>query len=188
MSQPSAPRWTIRRQRLVVDRPPWLRLWEQEVELPNGFVIEHYLWGEEPDVVMAFVVTADEQVLFVEQYKHGPARPMLDLPAGYLDAEDPAPLDGMKRELAEETGHASERWQFLTSLLRDPNRSASRTHFFLALDAFRNGQPHLDPTEEILVHRVPLVDVSTLLDEGRIGSLMSVTGILLALGTRPVGA
>ncbi len=187
MSQQDMARWKVRRQRLVVDRPPWLRLWEQEVELPNGYVIEHYLWGEEPDVAMAFVVTEDEHVLFVEQYKHGPGQPMLDLPAGYLDAEDPTPLDGMKRELAEETGHVSNSWRFLSSLLRDPNRSATRTHFFLALDAFRDGQPHLDPTEEIRVHRVPLVDVPTLLDEGCIGSLMSVAGILAALRMQLVG-
>jgi len=173
--------WRIRQQRLVVDRPPWLRLWEQEVELPNGYVIEHYLWGEEPDVVMAFVVTRDRHVLLVEQYKHGPKRAMLDLPAGYLDNDDLSPLAGMQRELAEETAHVSKKWRFLTSLMRDPNRSASRTHFFIAEDAVLDGEPHLDPTEEIRVHRVPLANVPRYVAEGRICSMMSVTGICLAL-------
>ncbi len=173
--------WTIRKQRLVVDNQPWLRLWEQEVELPNGYVIEDYLWGEEPDVVMAFAVTADRQVILVEQYKHGPAQNMLDLPAGYLDDDDPSPLAGMKRELAEETGHASDHWQHIASLVRDPNRSASRMHYFLAQESRPNGPPHLDLTEDLRMHRVPLADIRSMVTTGKISSQSSVIGIMLAL-------
>jgi len=37
-----------------------------------------------------------------------------------------------QRELLEETGHVADDWQHLASVLLGPNRSAERTHLFLA--------------------------------------------------------
>ena len=84
--------WRILDERLIYEHRPWLRLVEQDVQLPNGVVIEKYLLSEMSDVVMIFAVTMDGHVLFVEQYKHGIGRLSLDLSAGYMDAEDPSPL------------------------------------------------------------------------------------------------
>jgi 8-oxo-dGTP pyrophosphatase MutT (NUDIX family) len=173
-------KWTVRSTRTLLQRPPWLRVEEQDVELLNGQTIEGYLLTPIPEVCMVFALTRDQRVLFVEQYKHGAGTTMWDLPAGYLD-EDEAPLTCAQRELEEETGYLAEDWRYLGGWLIDPNRTAARFHYFLALDAEPDDQQHLDVTEEIEIHRVPLSDLSSVLTAGRVESLASLAGITTGL-------
>jgi len=173
--------WTVLSSQLLVDRPPWLRLWSQDVALPNGVTIEGYLIAEQQDVAMAFALTDDRQVLLVEQYKHGVGSAEWDLPAGYLDADDRSPLAGAQRELREETGYVSDHWQHLGSFVFNPNRSASRFHYFLVRDARPEAETEWDETEALILHLVDLADVRPMVRHGGISSMASALGILLAL-------
>jgi 8-oxo-dGTP pyrophosphatase MutT (NUDIX family) len=174
-------KWHVENSRLVYDRPPWLKVWEQDVTLPNGATIESYILTEALDVGLTFAVTEDEQeVIVVEQYKHGIGENEVDLPAGYLDEDDPSPLAGTQRELLEETGYASDDWQPLGDFVVDPNRSRNRYHYFLARNVRRVAEPRLDPTEELILHFVPLADLRDWLTQ-RNPSLATMTGALLGL-------
>jgi ADP-ribose pyrophosphatase len=173
-------KWTVRASRTLLHRPPWLHVEEQAVELPNGQVIEDYLLTPIPEVSMVFAVTRDEHVLFVEQYKHGARTTMWDLPAGYID-EGEDPIACARRELEEETGYLTDDWRTMGGWIIDPNRARARLYYYLALNARPDGQRHLDVTEDIVVHRVPLGEVSSVLDDGRVGSLASWAGILAGL-------
>jgi ADP-ribose pyrophosphatase len=175
-------KWNVGNTRLVYDHSPWLRIWEQDVTLPNGATIEGYIITEARDVGMVFAVTEDEQVILVEQYKHGIGGTEVDLPAGYLDEDDPSPLAGTQRELLEETGYTSDDWQLLGDFVIDPNRSKNRFYYFLARSARRVTEPHLDPTEEITLHLVPLSELRDWLTS-RGPSLATMTGVLLGLST-----
>lgn len=173
--------WRVLAERLIYEHRPWLTLREQDVALPNGATIERYLLTDAPEVVMIFAVTADRKVLFVEQYKHGIERLSLDLCAGYMDAEDPAPLAAAQRELREETGYASEHWAHLADLAPEPNRSAARHHFFLAWDCLPAGAQHLDATEELRVRPIPLDEVEDLAFCGGVVTVSSTAGVALGL-------
>jgi 8-oxo-dGTP pyrophosphatase MutT (NUDIX family) len=173
-------KWHVENSRLVYDRPPWLKVWEQDVTLPNGATIESYILTEALDVGLTFAVTEDEQVIVVEQYKHGIGENEVDLPAGYLDEDDPSPLAGTQRELLEETGYASDDWQPLGDFVVDPNRSRNRFYYFLARNVRRVAEPCLDPTEELVLHFVPLADLRDWLAQ-RNPSLATMTGALLGL-------
>jgi 8-oxo-dGTP pyrophosphatase MutT (NUDIX family) len=173
--------WTVLSSQLLVDRPPWLRLWSQNVALPNGATIEGYLLTEERDVVMAFVLTDDRQVLMVEQYKHGVGKAEWDLPAGYLDANDRSPLTGAQRELREETGYLSTNWQHLGSFAINPNRSPDLLHYFLARNARPEVETEWDETEALILHLVDLADIGSMVRSGEIASMASALGVLLAL-------
>jgi len=173
-------KWHVENSRLVYDRSPWLKVWEQDVALPNGAAIEGYILTEALDVGLAFVVTEDEYVILVEQYKHGIGKNEVDLPAGYLDENDPSPLAGTQRELLEETGYAGDDWQPLGDFVFNPNRSRNRFYFFLARNVRRVAEPHLDPTEELTLHLVPLADLRDWLAQ-RNPSLATMTGVLLGL-------
>ena len=153
-------KWTVHSTQTLLQRPPWLRVDEQDVELPNGQSIEGYLLTRIPEVCMVFALTYDQRVLFVEQYKHGAGTTMWDLPAVYLD-EGESPLTCARRELEGETGYLAEDWRYLGGWLIDPNRTAARFHYFLALDAQPDGQQHLDVAEELEIHHVPLSDISS---------------------------
>ena len=173
-------KWRVENSRLVYDHSPWLKIWEQDVALPNGASIEGYILTEARDVGLVLALTADEQVIMVEQYKHGVGRAEVDLPAGYLDEDDPSPLAGTQRELLEETGYAGGDWQPLGDFAINPNRSPNRFYYFLARDVRRVAEPHLDPTEEIVVHLVPLAELRGWL-AARDPSLATMTGVLLGL-------
>jgi 8-oxo-dGTP pyrophosphatase MutT (NUDIX family) len=173
-------KWHVKNSRLIYDHSPWLKIWEQDVELPNGMTIEGYILTEGLDVGMVFALTEDEQVILVEQYKHGLGENELDLPAGYLDDDDPSPLAGTQRELLEETGYAGDDWLPLGDYAINPNRSANRFYYFLARNVRRVTEPHPDPTEELALHFVPLAELRDWLDE-RNPSLATMTGVLLGL-------
>jgi len=173
-------KWHVKRSRLVYDHSPWLKIWEQDVVLPNGMAIEGYILTEAPDVGMVFAVTEDKQVIVVEQYKHGIGETEVDLPAGYLDEDDPSPLAGAQRELLEETGYAGDDWQTMGDFVINPNRSGNRFYYFLARNVSRVTEPHLDPTEEIALHFVPLSELRDWLAR-RNSSLATMAGVLLGL-------
>jgi ADP-ribose pyrophosphatase len=173
--------WVVLSSQLLVDRPPWLRLWEQNVALPNGATIEGYLVSEQQDVAMVFAITDDRQVLLVEQYKHGVGEAEWDLPAGYMDADDNSPLNCAQRELREETGYASTHWQHLGSFVFNPNRSPCLFHYFLARNARPEAEPEWDETEAIILHLVDLADIVPMVRRGDIGSMASALGVFLAL-------
>jgi len=173
-------KWHVKNSRLVYDRSPWLRIWEQDVTLPNGATIGGYILTEARDVGMVFAVTGDDQVILVEQYKHGIGEAEVDLPAGYLDDDDPSPLAGTQRELLEETGYVSDDWQPLGDFVINPNRSRNRFYYFWARNARRVADPHPDPTEELVLHFVPLAGLRDWLAQ-RDPSLATMAGVLLGL-------
>jgi 8-oxo-dGTP pyrophosphatase MutT (NUDIX family) len=173
--------WDTLASRLLLDRRPWLTVWEEDVQLPNGAIIHGYLRSRARDYAMVFALLADDTVPLVRQYKHGPGMPSYDLPAGYLDGPDELPLSGAQRELHEETGLVADEWQALGHLVIDTNRGEDRAHIFLALGARHEGTPHLDPTEALEVSYHTPSALREMVRGGVIDSMASVAGILLAL-------
>ena len=62
---------------------------------------------EYPDWVDVIALTAERNVVLVDQYRHAVGQIRTEFPAGVVDAAE-TPLAAIKRELLEETGYASE--------------------------------------------------------------------------------
>ena len=60
----------------------------ERVELPDGRVVDEFLWIATRDFAMAVAVTPDGHVVLERSYKHGPRRVALSLPAGYVEADE----------------------------------------------------------------------------------------------------
>lgn len=131
---PDALAWKRLRSHLLLDRSPWLRVFADVVELPDGRRVEGYLRVDGRDYAMVFAVTDEDTVPFVRQYKYGLDAVPLQLPAGYLE-DGEAPEACARRELLEETGYEATRWESLGSYAADGNRRYATGHFFLALHA-----------------------------------------------------
>ncbi|HZV76887.1 MAG TPA: NUDIX hydrolase [Candidatus Babeliales bacterium] len=160
------PGWRLRASHYVVDSPH-MRLRADEIELPDGTVVPNYYVRESLGFVIVFALTADDRVVLVRQYRYGADSIHLELPAGML-AEGERPRDCALRELAEETGYESERWEPVAEYLPEPVRSPAHAYVYIALDAKRTGAPRLDLTEHLEVELAPLPAFRAMLRDGRI--------------------
>ena len=172
--------WEVLEERCVYKKPPWLVVREQRLRLPNGREIPDYILADTPAVSMIFALTEKNEVVLVEQYRHGVGGPRLDLPAGHVD-EGEAPETAAPRELEEETGYRGGDWTSLGGFYHNINRNNRQFHFYLAQNVVATGTQKFDITEDIRVHLIPLTEIRACLHNGRIQGLHSMAGIYHAL-------
>ncbi len=120
-----------------------------------------------PAWVNVIPLTAGNDIILVEQYRAGIDRPTLELPGGMVD-DGEVPLDSAKRELAEETGYTSRRWEKLGKTSSNPAIMNNFAHLFVARDCNLAGKPAPDCTEDISIHTLPLHTFFRLVQEGTV--------------------
>jgi 8-oxo-dGTP pyrophosphatase MutT (NUDIX family) len=103
-----------------------------------------------PDWVNVVAFTRTNELLVVEQFRHGIDQSTLEIPGGGCDPGE-TPAESARRELREETGFVAERWVALGSCTPNPATQNNRCHTFLALDCDPDGALELDPAEELQV-------------------------------------
>ncbi|HUQ16227.1 MAG TPA: NUDIX domain-containing protein, partial [Candidatus Saccharimonadales bacterium] len=95
--------WKTLARRVLLSRPPWLEVGEEDIELPDGRVVEQFPYIATRDFAIVVPLTDLGRTMLIRSYKHGIRGVSRSFPAGYLEAgEDP--LAGAKRELLEEAG------------------------------------------------------------------------------------
>ncbi len=133
----------------------WWHINQEKVVLPSGKEIDYYL-RDKHDATMVFPLTKDNNVVLIEQYRHGKRRVFTEFPAG-LNEEGETPERTAERELQEETGYSGELVK-LGELARDAGYSTGTLYLFLAKNAVKDKQTALEPTENIKVFTMPLVE------------------------------
>jgi ADP-ribose pyrophosphatase len=177
---PDDPRnWETTARREVLDRRPWLRVWSEDVRLPDGRVIADFSTIEMPDFVMVVALTEEGLVVAERNYKHGPRRVGLHLPAGYVEpGEDP--LLAAQRELLEETDYAAAEWTPLGTFVNDGNRGSGSGFYFLARGAREAATPDAGDLEEIEVVLLPLATLLAATRTGEVAVLSTAAALGLA--------
>ena len=177
---PSPKPWKVLKSELVFNEK-WYTLRRDEVELPNGKVIEDYYVSVRPDVVLTFPVTDDGDVIFVRQYKHAGEGIFMELPGGVIDAHEDNPEDAARREMLEETGYTSDDMELLAEVIDNPTKDTNKIYFYLARNVRKVAEQDLDETENIDVLKVPVSEVEGMVMRGEICVSGSVALCLLAL-------
>lgn len=176
-----APPWRVVDSKIVIESP-FFRLRCDQIELPDGTRVADYYVRESRGFAVIFAVTPEDRIVLVRQYKHGIGEVVLELPAGGIDpGEDPATCAA--RELAEETGYASDPRDFshLRTFVLDPTGSTSRFHLFLARDARPVAEKNFDLLEDISLELATFEDVRRYVRDGAINVGSQAAAVYYAL-------
>jgi ADP-ribose pyrophosphatase len=129
----------------------WLRLmqrgrWEYaERTNPGGAVI-------------IVALTAENRILFVEQWREAIQKKTIEMPAGLIgdlsDHRDESAVLAAQRELLEETGYRAERIQYLMEGPSSSGMSNEIIAFVRAYDLVREQAGGGDASENIVVHEI----------------------------------
>lgn len=106
------------------------------------------------------------QLVLVRQYRHAIGKWLWEIPAGTADGNE-TPIEGARRELAEETGYRAARLREIAWFYVTPGFCNERVHLVLAED-LSAGEQALDPDEAIDAQVFSLDDVRTMAERGEI--------------------
>lgn len=126
----------------------WLKINQEECELPNGKVIDDFYTIWQPDWVLILPQTKDGKWVMTHQYRHGTGRVSLEFPAGIVEnGEDP--LLAAKRELEEEAEYLGGTYKCVGEFSVNPDRHRGKFFVYLATGVTPGGSLKQDETEEI---------------------------------------
>jgi 8-oxo-dGTP pyrophosphatase MutT (NUDIX family) len=171
-------RWRVIDKRLVADRSPYARVYDLDLQLPEGKTITNWLQVDLPPFVTAFVVTAEGRIPFVRQYRQAVGDWLLELPAGHVDDGEGFEA-AVARETLEETGYRADKWESLGRYVMDANRDCGWCHAFLGRGAVLAAPPDPGDLGEMTVH---LLSIDEVREKWRAGYFVSApTALVLGL-------
>lgn len=173
-------KWKTLRSQMVLNHR-WCKVRRDEIELPQGEVIDDFFVIIRPDIALILPVTSQKEIVFVRQYRHGVGEILLELPAGGFNPYEESGLAAAARELEEETGYIADNLISLATLYDNPVKDTNKIHLFLAEDVHLSGKRDLDITEDIEVVLIPIEDVANKIALGEISVCGTITAILLGL-------
>ena len=122
---------------------------------------------ENPDWVNVIALTKDEQVVLIEQFRHGIEQMTLEIPGGMVD-DDEDPQAAATRELIEETGYKPREVVFLGKSHANPATHNNLVYHYLALDCEKVQEVEFDSTESIVTSLVSLDEIPELITSEKI--------------------
>lgn len=138
---------------------------KDKAELENGKVVSRELVIH-PGGVCVVPLTKEGEVIMVRQFRYAFGEPLLEIPAGKLEAGEDHRSAGL-RELREETGASCESFDYLGVCYPSVAYLTEKIHMYLArgLDF---GEASPDDGEFLDVIRVPLDEAVKMVMDGKI--------------------
>ena len=139
---------------------------------PHDFiVIDSVNW------VNVIATTPDDQLVMIEQYRHGSGTVELEIPGGMMDSHDRSPEAAGIRELREETGYAGENPRIIGEIFPNP-AIMSNTCFTILIENCRCIHPvEFDHGEDLITRLVPIPEIPGLVAVGKIKHSLVVVGL-----------
>ena len=129
------------------------------------------------DWVNVLALTPRDELVMIEQYRHGTNTVELEIPGGMIDPHDPSPLAAGVRELAEETGYAGGSAEILGSIYPNPAIMSNTCHTLLVRDCVLKHEINWDQGEDIVTRLVPAAEVPVLVATGKIRHSLVVVAL-----------
>ncbi|MFV0387590.1 MAG: NUDIX hydrolase [Pyrinomonadaceae bacterium] len=127
----------------------------------NFFVIQTPNW------VNVIPTTKSDEVILIEQFRHGSGKIELEIPGGMIDLGE-SPENAAIRELKEETGFECEELVPIGFSLPNPAIQDNRTFHFWAKNCRKTSKTNFDENESIVLRTVPIDEIPELVRNAKI--------------------
>lgn len=154
-----------------------LNLFLEKVRLPNGQTAELEIIRH-PGAAAVVPVREDGRVVIIRQHRHAAGGMIFEIPAGRLETGE-TPLDGARRELAEEAGFEASRWDALGWIWTTPGFTDEKIHLFLARGLSPVSAAH-EPDEVIETADRSMEEAVAMIRGGEIRDAKTICGLMLA--------
>lgn len=172
--------WKTKNATLVYENP-WISVSHREVVTPAGtdgiYGVVHF----KNQAIGVVPIDNQGNTWLVKQSRYSLNQYTWEIPEGGCPQGE-SPLDAAKRELEEEVGLQAGEWQQLMTMHLSNSVTDEFCLVFVARDLFP-GQQQLEPSEDIELKKLPLVEAINMVKRGEITDAISVAALLrLALG------
>ncbi|MDB6019604.1 MAG: hydrolase [Pedosphaera sp.] len=137
----------------------------------NFYVIDSVNW------VNVIATTPDQQLVMIEQYRHGTNTVELEIPGGMIDAKDASPAAAGERELREETGYAGDQPQIIGQVFPNPAIMSNICYTLLVQNCRLVHPVQWDQGEDLLTRLIPIAEVPKLVATGKIRHSLVVAAL-----------
>lgn len=159
---------------------PWIKVTEQVAIAPTGAPATYGVVGFKNLALAILPIHADGSVVLVGQHRFPFGDYSWEIPEGG-GPKGEAPLDGAKRELAEEAGLAAGEWREILRLQLSNSVTDELAIGYLATELTPvHGVHHVDDTEDIAQTRVPFSEALEAATSGHILDALTVAMLLRA--------
>ncbi len=127
--------------------------------------------------VNVIAVTSDEQLVMIEQFRHGSNTVELEIPGGTMDLTDDSAVATAIRELREETGYEGENARVIGEIFPNPAIMSNTCYTVLVENCRLQHAVEMDSGEDLITRLVPASQVPDLVANGKIRHSLVVVGL-----------
>lgn len=150
----------------VLYKHPRLTLVEDDIQLPNGRVLQYLKFIDGSDGVTIICIN-DNKLLVQKEYSYPPNKVLFQFPGGKTETGETLE-SAAKRELIEECGIAAVSLLPLGYFYTNNRRSKDKMHVFLASEVIEVPKKGGDPEESIESQWITLKEFKEMLSSGKI--------------------
>ena len=168
----------------------WIDIRRSAFRFPDGSVFEPFYSYSRRNYVVIVATDTDGNYLCVRQFRQGIRKVTTEFPAGGIERNDDKQygdekeaedaLEAAKRELAEETGYASDEWRRLIKIASNATIADNYAYIFEAKNCRKVGGQSLDETEFLNVKKYSEDEIASLIKEGKFQQSMHVMAWLMS--------
>lgn len=152
-----------------------------DVKLSNGKIIKDYFYAKANDGVSIVPITQQGEFIFLEHYRYAANTTILCLPGGLRDNKTEDLTETARRELEEETGYVSNKFNSLGFIYPLPGNITNKTFIYLAINCLPSGKFNPDETEKIKLKKFKINEVFKLIKNNKIKDSVSLASIFMAM-------
>ena len=135
------------------------------------FVLDSVNW------VNVIAVTPAQELVMVEQYRHGSGTVELEIPGGMMDPHETDPVATAVRELREETGYVGEHARLLGRVHSNPAILSNVTYTVLVENCRLEHAVEFDHAEDLETRLLPVSEIQKLVAEEKVGHSLVVVAL-----------